>query len=258
MTVIEECADIIQAAVRDRRAIPRLTTTYPDLTVEDGYAIQAEVAARRIAAGERIVGAKLGLTSRAKQVQMNVAEPMYGRLFSGGLQLANDPVVVDQLIHPRVEPEIVLIMGEELRGPGITAGDVLSATRAVACGLEVIDSRYADFSFTAADVIADNTSEARVVMGPKLVSPDGLDLALVGLLLEADGVQIATATGAASMGHPAEAVAMLANFLGERGESIEPGWIIFTGGLTAAAPLRPGGHVTATFGHLGSVTVRGV
>ena len=107
-------------------------------------------------------------------------------------------------------------------------------------------------------MVADNTSEAKLVMGPKMVDPTGLDLGLVGLLLEVDGDQVATACGAATMGHPAEAVAMLANFLGARGEAIEAGWTIFSGGLTAAVPLNAGSHVTATFGHLGTVTVRGV
>ena len=97
---------------------------------------------------------------------------------------------------------------------------MLGATRAVCCGLEIIDSRYADFSFTAADVVADNTSAARIVLGPIMVDPSGLDLALVGLLLEVDGSTVATAAGAATMGHPAEAVAMLANWLGGRGEAI--------------------------------------
>lgn len=258
MSIVTDCADIVQEAVRSRTAIPRLTDKFPELTLELAYEVQAEVLTRRVAAGERVIGAKLGLTSRAKQVQMNVAEPMYGWLFSGGVHQANEPIVVSELIHPRVEPEIVLVMGEELRGPGITAADVISATRAVACGLEIIDSRYADFSFTAADVIADNTSEARIVLGPKLVAPDGLDLGLLGLLLEADGIQVATATGAASMGHPAEATAMLANFLGERGQAIEAGWTIFTGGLTAAVPLTPGTHITASYAHLGSVSVRGI
>lgn len=258
VSTILDCADIIEGAVRNRTAIGRLTATYPDLTLDEGYAVQDEVTARRIARGETIVGAKLGLTSRAKQVQMNCAEPMYGRLFSTGFHPSNEPFRVDSLIHPRVEPEIVLVMGRRLSGPGVSAADVLEAISWVGCGLEIIDSRYADFSFTAPDVVADNTSEARVVLGPKLVRPDGLDLGLIGLLLEVNGDLVATATGAATMGHPAEAVAMLANFLGARGEAIEPGWTIFTGGLTAAVPLEPGTHVTATFGHLGAVTVRGI
>ena len=230
----------------------------PDLAIDVGYEIQAEGCARRVAAGERVIGAKLGLTARAKQEQMNVAEPVYGRLLSGGVHPAGDPIVVGELIHPRVEPEIVFVMGDGLRGPGVTAAEVVAATRAVCCGLEIIDSRYADFSFTAADVVADNTSAARVVLGPSMVRSDGLDLALVGLLLEVDGVTVATAAGAATMGHPADAVAMLANWLGDRGESILPGWIVFSGGLTAAVPLEAGSAVTATFGHLGSVSVRGI
>lgn len=257
MSTVRECADIIETAVRERRAIGRLTERFPNLTLDEGYAIQDEVTRRRVGRGERIVGAKLGLTSRAKQVQMNVFEPLYGRLFSGGVHLSSEPVKVDSLIHPRVEPEIVLIMGDRVAGPGVTPADVLAATDYVCCGLEVIDSRYADFSFTAADVVADNTSEARVVYGPVFVSPESLDLSLTGLLLETDGDIVATATGAATMGHPAEAVAMLANWLGTRGEAIEPGWAIFTGGLTAAVPLKPGSYVSASFGHLGTVTVRG-
>lgn len=258
MSVITECADIVEAAVRDRTAIGRITADRPDLTLDDAYAIQDEVAGRRVARGERIIGAKLGLTARAKQVQMNVAEPVYGQLFSGGLHPANEPFVVSSLIHPRVEPEIVFVMADDLAGPGVTPADVIAATQAVCCGLEIIDSRYADFSFTAVDVVADNTSEARVVLGPMMVDPLGLDLGLVGLLLEVDGEQVATATGAATMGHPAEAVALLANWLGARGKAIEAGWMVFSGGLTAAVPLNPGSHVSATFGHLGTVSVRGV
>lgn len=258
MSPIEECADIIEGAVRDRAAITRLTEAFPDLTLDDGYAIQDEVARRRLARGEHIVGAKLGLTSRAKQVQMKVAEPVYGRLFSNGLHPANEPFVVSSLIHPRVEPEIVFVMRSRLAGPGVTPADVIAATKYVCCGLEIIDSRYADFSFTATDVVADNTSEAKVVMGPIMIKPTDLDLSLIGLLLEVDGEQVATASGAATMGHPAEAVALLANWLGARGQAIEAGWCIYSGGLTAAVPLDVGTHVTATFGHLGTVTVRGV
>jgi 2-oxo-3-hexenedioate decarboxylase len=256
--VVDASTDVLAAAVRERTAVPRLTEAHPDLSLDDAYRIQAAGCARRVAAGERVIGAKLGLTARAKQQQMNVAEPVYGRLLSGGVQPAGDPIVVAELIHPRIEPEIVFVLRDGLRGPGVTAAEVLAATRGVCCGLEIIDSRYADFSFTAADVVADNTSAARIVLGPTLVHPAGLDLALVGLLLEVDGSVVATAAGAATMGHPAEAVAMLANWLGARGEAILPGWIVFSGGLTAAVPLEAGTTVTATFGHLGTVSTRGV
>jgi 2-oxo-3-hexenedioate decarboxylase len=256
--LITDCADTIERAVSERTAIGRLTIDHPELTVTDAYAVQDEITRRRIARGERVIGAKLGLTSRAKQAQMNVAEPMYGRVFSTGVHPSNEPFVVESLIHPRVEPEIVFVMGRRLAGPGVTPADVIAATEYVACGLEIIDSRYSDFSFTAADVIADNTSEARFVLGPTALSPVGIDLGLIGLLLEVDGEQVATAAGAATMGHPAEAVAMLANWLGNRGEALEAGWTVLSGGLTAAVPLTPGSCVSATFGRLGTVSVRGV
>lgn len=256
--VVDSAADRLELAVADRVAIGRLTDDHPDLSLDDGYRIQDEVVRRRISRGERVVGAKLGLTARAKQVQMNVAEPVYGQLLSSGVHTADQPLVLADFVHARVEPEIVFLMRDRLTGPGVTAADVIAATESVCCCLEVIDSRYAGFSFTATDVVADNTSAARIVIGPKMVDPRGLDLALIGLLLEANGEQVATAAGAATMGHPADAVAMLANWLGTRGRGIEPGWLIFSGGLTAAVGLEPGSHVTATYGHLGSVSVHAV
>ena len=254
--IIDRCADTLDAAVRDRVAIPRLTLAHPELSVELAYLVQEERTRRRVAAGDPVIGAKLGLTARAKQVQMKVAEPVYGALFAGDLHPSEEPLPMATLIHPRVEPEIVFLMGEELRGPGIHAADVLAATKAVCCGMEVIDSRYADFSFTAADVVADNTSEALVVLGSRMVDPQELDLRLLGLMLEDNGEFVASATGAATMGHPADAVALLANWLGARSQSLEAGWLVFTGGLTAAVPVRAGHSITATFAHLGSVTVR--
>jgi 2-oxo-3-hexenedioate decarboxylase len=257
VTLTTECADLLEATRRHSLAIAPLTEARPELTLADAYAVQDELTARREAAGDRVIGAKLGLTSVAKQAQMGVADPVYGRLFASTLHAAGSPLAIGRLIHPRVEPEIVFAMGERLAGPGVTTADVLRATTAVCCGLEVIDSRFADYSFTAADVVADNTSEAKVVLGPRMVPPAQLDLSLVGVLLEVDGELVATAAGAATLGHPAEAVAALANWLGARGQAIEAGWLVFSGGLTAAVPLVAGSHVTATFGHLGSVDVRG-
>jgi 2-oxo-3-hexenedioate decarboxylase len=258
MTQIVECADRLVDAQQRRVAIPRLTLDFADLSLDDAYLIQDEVVARRIASGDRLVGAKLGLTARAKQVQMQVAEPVYGQLLSSGLHHSNDPIVVSEFIHPRAEPEIVFFLGTELRGPGVSSLDVLMATRAVCCGLEIIDSRYADFSFSAADVVADNTSAARFVLGPKIVAPGGLDLSLIGVTLAVNGELVATAAGGATMGHPAEAVAMLVNWLGERNASLPAGSMVFSGALTAAVPLTSGTVVTASFGRLGPVTVRGI
>ena len=256
--IVDAGTAYLQDARARRVAVGRFSELRPELNIDDAYAIQNRLGANRLANGETIIGAKLGLTSRAKQVQMSVNEPLYGQLYSGCVHPSDAPIVVSELIHPRVEPEIVFVMGQDVRGPGITGADIIAATRGVTCGLEIIDSRYADFSFTAADVVADNTSEARIITGPSLVPADSLDLALVGLLLEVDGDIVATAAGAACMGHPADAVAMFANFLATRGEYIKAGWIIFSGGLTAAVPLNPGTSIRASYGHLGSVGVRGI
>ncbi|MFQ5557939.1 MAG: 2-keto-4-pentenoate hydratase [Acidimicrobiales bacterium] len=256
--LVPACADRLEAAARDRAPIARLTETHPDLDVDTAYDVQAEVARRRVEAGDPVVGAKLGLTSRAKQQQMNVAEPVYGVLHATSVHPAGEPIAVNDLIFPRVEPEIVFHMGSELVGPGVSAAQVIAATESVSCGLEVLDSRFSDYSFTAADVIADNTSAAKVIVGPVMMAAAAVDLALVGLMLEVDGDLVATSAGAATMGHPAHAVAIYANFLARRGRSLPAGSLVFSGGLTAAVALEAGSHVTATFGHLGSVTVTGV
>ena len=256
--LVTACADQLEQAVKARSPIGRLTEEHPGLTLEQGYLVQQECTRRRVAAGDRVIGAKLGLTARAKQVQMKVGEPVYGTLFASGIHPGEEPLRSEEFINPRVEPEIVFRLGRALCGPGVHAADVIAATESVCCGLEVIDSRYRDFSFTAADVVADNTSAARVVLGPRMVDPARLDLRLLGLVLESDGAFVASATGAETVGHPAEAVAMLANWLGERSQALEAGSLIFSGGLTAAAPLPAGTSVTATFAHLGSVTVRAV
>lgn len=225
--------------------------------IGDGYAIQAALVAKQVAAGDRVIGAKLGLTSKAKQKTMGIDEPAYGVVLASTLLPSEEAVDLGRFIHPRVEPEIVFRMGASLAGPGVGIPDVLAATESIGCGFEVIDSRYANFKFTLPDVVADNTSAAGVVLGPTWVAPSSIpDLALVGVLLEADGVQVATAAGAAILGHPAGAVAVLANWLGARGLALEPGWLVMSGGMTDAVPLAAGHSVTATFAYLGSLTVR--
>lgn len=257
MTDIDKWAEYLLDAERDREAVSPITDTEPELTIDEAYAIQRRLVSKRIANGERIVGAKLGLTSRAKQEAMGVHEPIYASLTDRMLLPAESPLPLAELIHPRVEPEIVFVMGGDLAGPGVTAQDVLDATAAVCCGLEIIDSRYADFRFTLADVVADNASAARFTLGPVRVAPD-FDLSLVGCVLDADATPVDTAAGAAVLGHPAEAVALLANELGRQGDRIQAGWIVLSGGLTDAIRLGPGSNVEATFARLGRVGVRAV
>jgi 2-oxo-3-hexenedioate decarboxylase len=238
----------LASAVADRTAIPPLSGELPGLDAAAGYAIQA--LAREVAGP--LAGWKLGVTSRAKQAQVGLHEPVRGFLASANALDLGAPLRTGELIQPRAEPEIVFLMGRDLSGPAVTAADVLAATAGVATGIEILDSRFLDYRFTMPDVIADNASAGRYLVGAP-VSPDGIDLRLVGVVLEHNGEVTATAAGAASLGHPAAAVAWLARSLAAAGEGLRAGQIVLSGGLTAAVPLRPGDVVVAMIDRLGAV-----
>lgn len=238
------------------REVQAITKQVEDLSIDDAYAIQAALLELHLANGDSLAGAKLGLTSAAKQEQMGVAEPVYGWVPEATV-ITDGIARLDELIHPRCEPEIVFILGEDLAGTNVTGDDVLDATARVVGGIEVIDSRYEAFSFTLTDVIADNTSAARVVIGDEGVGPRDVDLLTLGCVFEVDGKITGTATGAALLGDPADCVALLANHLGKHGQKLEAGWIIMAGAPVDARPLGAGTVATARYSHLGSVTVTG-
>lgn len=254
-TEVAQWADYLTGAVHRNEAVHPITDVEPTLTVGDAYAIQEEILERRLASGERLLGAKVGLTSRAKQQEMGIDEPVYGWLTDAMALETDASLDLSTVIHPRVEPEIVFVLGRALAGPGIGVHDVLEATSAVCCGLEVLDSRFIDFRFLLPDVIADNTSASHFVLGSIMAPQAGIDLSSIGCLFEENGAIAATAAGAAILGHPATAVAELANFLSQRGRQLEAGWIVLSGGLTAARALTPGSELLATFAHLGRVGV---
>jgi 2-oxo-3-hexenedioate decarboxylase len=259
MTDLASWAEYLLSAERAQSATAPITDSVPGLNAEEGYAIQRLIIDAKVASGERIVGAKAGLTSKAKQLTMRVDQPIFGILTSSMMLDTEQPLVCSELIHPRVEPEIVFILAEDLDAPKVSGHDVLDATAWVTAGLEVIDSRYADFRFTHADVVADNTSASRFVIGTALRRPEEIpDLALVGCNLSVNGVIVTTAAGAAILGDPAGTVALLANWLTECGSPLRKGDVILSGGMTNAFPIAPGGHITSTLGRIGSVTIRGV
>ena len=243
----------LAVAERERKAIAPFTDAHPDLDLDTAYAAQREVVRAKVDAGQRIVGAKLGLTSRAKQQAMGVDAPLHGWVTSGMLAPFGEPVDVDRLIHPRVEPEIAFLLARDVEAPA-TVSSVLAATEVVFAAIDVLDSRYENFRFTLPDVVADNASAAFFLLGPVSLPPSDLvDLRLLGCVLRLAGEVVATAAGAAVMGHPAASVAWLANRLGERGDGLRAGWLVFSGGLTAPVPLVAGRAVTAEFDGLGTV-----
>jgi len=236
---------------------PPFSDEWPELDLDTGYQIQDLNLRKRLERGEQLVGVKLGLTSRAKQQRMGVHFPFVAWLTDAMVLPAGDPVPQSRLIHPRVEPEIVFVMGERLEGPGMTCARAMSAVSSVWAGAEVIDSRYRDFRFTAGDVAADNASSGAFVTGPVGLEPAQLDLSLEAVLVEVDGEVVDSATGAAVQGHPGEALALAVNDLARRGHALEPGWIVLTGGMTDAVYAPPGASVAMHFTHLGSVFLNG-
>jgi 2-oxo-3-hexenedioate decarboxylase len=260
---VELSADQVQSLARrlldayDRREeVVALTDELPDLGEAEGYRVQRALVELFRARGARVIGKKTGLTSKAKQVAMGVPEAIYGYLLDFYLIRDPAPVRIAELIHPRLEPELAFVIGERLRGPGVTTPQVLAATRAVVPALEVIDSRYLNFKFKLADVVADNCSASRVVLGANEVPLDGIDLRLQGMVLEKNGVLADTGAGAAVLGHPASAVAWLANKLAETGECLEPGDLVMPGAPCEALFVQAGDEVRVTFDHVGSVTAR--
>lgn len=254
---IDYAADYLLAAEAERRDITPITDEWPELDTETAYRVQQRIIERKEEQGHTVVGVKLGLTSRAKQQRMGIDSPLVAVITDGMSLDLGVPVPFDELIHPRIEPEIVFVMAKELSGPGVTAASALAAVGSVHAGFEIIDSRYRDFRFTMPDVIADNASSARFIVGGRPVSPTGLDLSTEACILKANGKVIATATGAAVQGHPAEALALAANDLASRGQSIPAGAIVLTGGLTDAHPFTPGDQLSVEFSTLGTITVSG-
>lgn len=247
----------ILACETERRDRTPFTDDWAGMTVDDGYAIQDQALARRLARGETLTGVKLGLTSRAKQERMGVSQPLVAWLTDAMILSAGLPVSAARFIHPRVEPEIVFVMGRTLAGPGVSAATAMAAVEWVLAGAEIIDSRYRDFRFRAPDVLADNASSAAYVTGGILLRPDQIDLAGEAVSVEVAGSIVDSATGAAILGHPGEALALAANELARRGQAIEAGQIVLTGGMTDAYPVPNGAKIAFHFAHLGSVVLRG-
>jgi len=248
-------ADGLIAAERDRTTIAPFTDSFPFLREDQAYAAQWLVVQDRLDRGDRLVGAKLGMTSRVVQRALNVSEPVYGWLTAGMVAEPGEPLGGRGLVQPRAEPEIAFLLGDELRAPVDIAG-VLAATEAVLAAIEIIDSRYAGYRYRRPDVIADNVGSGAVVLGTRRRRPTDLeDLGLIGCVFRSGGEVVGTAAGAAALGHPAAAVAWLVGALAARDRTLPAGSLVLSGGLTAPVPLVAGVEVRAEFSALGPVAV---
>lgn len=248
--LLEQAAHMLVEAERERRPIACLTRTVPDLNVAEAY----DIAAIRVAAlGGIMIGYKLGYTSAAMRAQMGIAEPNYGVLLEGSVIGSGETVPMEQLIHPRVEPEVTFLIGQDLAGPGIDREGAWEAVEAAIASIEIVDTRYPDYAFTAPDNIADNSSAARLVLGDQVARNEAGDLCGMIVRLEQDGVEIDQGRGQDAMGDPVLALAWLANKLSQTGDTIPAGALVMTGGLTRAYPASAGARFSASFDGIGAV-----
>jgi 2-keto-4-pentenoate hydratase len=252
---IHSIAAALAAAYRpDQPTLAPLTSTYDGLTVDDAYDIQQVQIQRRVAGGASVIGYKVGLTSAAMQQQMGVYEPDFGHLLSDMLVPADAPVEAGRFRQPRAEPEIALVLGQELAGPGLSVADVMTATRYVLPAIEIIDSRITDWKISLVDTVADNASSGGLVLGQSPVPVGARDLALAGCVFRHNGRIAGTGAGAAVLGSPWYAATWLATALIRRGARLAAGSIILTGSITASVPVVAGDAVTVTIDGLGSAT----
>ncbi len=250
MTSLAEFAQIVDEAARTAAAIPQFTESAP-LDVEEAYAIQALSMERRFARGERLIGVKMGLTSRAKMIQVGVDEVIWGRLTDAMRLEEGGSLSKARYVHPRIEPELAFLMKRELSGE-VSAAEALSAVEAIAPAMEVIDSRYRDFKFALPDVIADNSSSSGFVVG-NWARPDQ-DFSNLGIVVEVDGRPVQIGSTAAILGHPIRSLVAAARATAGIG-GLKPGWIVLAGGATAAHSLKLGQNVRTTIQNLGPVSI---
>jgi 2-keto-4-pentenoate hydratase len=251
-----QLADELWEADRTAKPVPPLTDRYDDLVIEDAYAIQTINIDRRIADGQRIIGRKVGLTSKPMQQLLGVDEPDFGALTDEMLVEDGDLIDLSRLVQPRVEAELAFVMARDLAGPGISAALALTAIAGVLPAVEVVDSRVADWKIKLVDTVADNASSGLFVIGGRMRPVADIDLRLLGAAVYRNGQLLDTGAGAAILGNPARCVAWLANKLGSLGDGIRAGDIVLPGAVHKMVPVQPGDVFRAEYAHLGAVTVR--
>lgn len=249
-------AEMLLAAEQSQKPIPPLTESDPGISVDEAYRIQLLVMEMKKSRGQVVVGKKIGITSLAMQNMLGVKEPDYGHILDGMVVMEAEKIPTTDLIKPRIEGELAFVLKEDLQGPGVALTEVIRCSEGVIPSLEIIDSRIVDWKIKLPDTVADNASSARIVLGGTITPIKTLDLRTVGMVLEKNGEVAATAAGAAVLGHPAQAVAWLANKLAVYGIPLRKGEIILSGSLTAATPIAAGDFIRADFGPLGDVKTK--
>ena len=254
--LITTLGDELYEALKACRVVEPLTNRYTDITVDDAYRIQQRMLSRRISAGERIVGKKIGVTSKAVMDMLGVYQPDFGYLTDAMVYNEGQAIPANTLIQPKAEGEIAFVLKKTLKGPGVSGADVLAATDGVMACFEIVDSRIKDWKIKIQDTVSDNASCGVFVLGDRLVDPRDVDLSTCGMVLEKNGDIVATGAGAAALGAPANAVAWLANTLGKLGIALEAGEVVLSGSLAIMVPVKAGDSLRVTIGGIGGCSVR--
>ena len=248
--------EALYRALCDRATIPPISGRDPALTIDDAYAISLGVLARRTADGERVIGKKIGVTSKPVQDMLGVHQPDFGFLTDRMRVDGEIDVAAHGLIQPRAEAEIAFILRSPLTGPGVTDADVLAATDSIAPCFEVVDSRIADWKIGIVDTVADNASCGVFAIGAARVDPRGLDLPGLHVTVTKNGAPLSEGHGAAVQGSPLTAVAWLANTLGAYGVTLDAGDIILSGSLVPLENATAGDEFAMRLGGVGDCRVR--
>jgi 2-oxo-hept-3-ene-1,7-dioate hydratase len=250
-----KAVDILASAFKERKQATQLSTTWPNLTIEDAYGISTVWAKRRMDAGAKLIGHKVGLTSKAMQRSSNIGEPDFGYLFDDMVVPDGGKVEHAKYCLPRVEIELAFVLGKRLKGPGVGLTDVLSATDYVVPALELVDARLQD-PRKIVDTVSDNAAAAGVVIGGRPVRAMDVDLRWVGGIIYVNSEIEETGLAAGVLGHPALGVAWLANKLGSLGTAMEPGHVVLAGSFTRVVFPKKGDTVHGDFGQLGGISVQ--
>lgn len=254
---LDAYSEELYRALRGRTTVPPLTARTPELTQEQAYRISLGLLQRREADGERIVGKKIGATSRAVQDMLQVGQPDYGFLLDRMQCPTGAPVAISrELIQPRAEGEIAFVLKYDLMGPGITNADVLWATAGVKACFEIVDSRVTDWKIKIQDTIADNASCGLFMVADALIDAAAVDLTTCGMVLWKNGELAATGAGAAALGSPVNCVTWLANVLGAHGVGLKAGEVILSGSLVPLIPIAAGDSLELAIGGIGRLSAR--
>jgi len=254
--LIEQLGNELYQAMVKRTVLSPLTESFQNITIVDAYHISLHMLECRLSAGEKIIGKKIGATSKAVQNMLGVFQPDFGYL-TDKMVYSDEMPISQLLIQPKAEGEIAFVLKRDLIGPGITNADVLAATEAVMPCFEVVDSRIEDWNIKIQDTVADNASCGLFVVNEKAaVDPRSLDLSTCGMVVEKNGATLSVGAGAAALGSPVNCVAWLANTLGQFGIPLKAGELILSGSLVPLEPVVAGDEMNVKVGGMGSCRIR--